>query len=126
MLVTLSAIASQQTKGTAHTAADAVNFLNYCADAIIRYTQSNMILRCHSDASYLSKLQARSRAGGFFYMGTVDIANTTILASTTIMKPVLSSVSEAEIGALSHNCKKATILCTTLHEMGYKQPATPI
>jgi hypothetical protein len=91
---------------------------------------NSLILRCHSDASYLSESQARSRAGGFYYMGTADIKNTTIngaiLASTTIMKPVLSSASEAEIGALFHNCKRATILRTTLHEMGYPQPATPM
>jgi hypothetical protein len=52
--------------------------------------------------------------------------NGAILASTAIMKPVLSSVSEAEIGALFFNCKKATILQTTLHKMGYPQPATPM
>jgi hypothetical protein len=67
---------------------------------------------------------------GILLHGTADIANTTInraiLASTAIVKPVLSSVSEAEIGALFHNCKKATIFCTRFHEMGYKQPATPI
>jgi hypothetical protein len=43
----------------------------------------------------------------------------------TIMKPVFSSASEAEIGALFHNCKQATILRTT-REMGYPQPATPM
>jgi hypothetical protein len=63
-------------------------------------------------------------------MGAPDIADTTIngaiLASTTTMKPVLSSVLEAEIGALFDNCKKATILQTTLQEMGYPQPATPM
>jgi hypothetical protein len=113
---TMFQLGKQQTKGTERTAADAVKFLNYCAthpDSSIRYTPSDMILRCHSDASYLSESQARSRAGGFFYMGTADISNTTIngaiLASTTIMKPVLSSASEAEIGALFHNRKKATI-----------------
>jgi hypothetical protein len=42
------------------------------------------------------------------------------------MKPVLSSASEAEISTLFHNCKQATILRTTLHEMGYPQPATPM
>jgi hypothetical protein len=42
------------------------------------------------------------------------------------MKPVLSSASEAEIGTLFHNGKRATILRTTLHEMGYLQPATPM
>jgi hypothetical protein len=43
------------------------------------------------------------------------------LASMAIMKPVLSTESEAEIGALIHNCKKATMLCITLHEI-----ATPM
>jgi hypothetical protein len=42
------------------------------------------------------------------------------------MKPVSSSALEAEIGALFDNCKKATILWTTLHEMGWQQPATLI
>jgi hypothetical protein len=63
-------------------------------------------------------------------MGAADINNTTIngaiLASTTIMKPVLSAASDAVIGALFHNCKRATILRTTLQEMGYPQPATPM
>jgi hypothetical protein len=66
MLVTLSALVPQQTKGMARTAPDAVKFLNYCAthpDASIRYTQSDMILCCHSDASYLSKSQAPSQVG---------------------------------------------------------------
>jgi hypothetical protein len=132
MLVALSSLASQQTKGTEHTAEDAVKFLNYCtthSESIICYKKLDMILRCHSDASYLLESQARRHAGGFYYMGAVDISYTTInsaiLASTTIMKPVLSSGSEAKIGALFHNCKRATILCTTLQEMGYLQPATP-
>jgi hypothetical protein len=71
--------------------------------------KSDMILHCHSDASYLLESQACSRARGFYYMGAADINNTTIngaiLASTTIMKPVLSAASDAVIGALFHNCK---------------------
>jgi hypothetical protein len=112
---------------------DAIKFLNYCAthpDATIWYKESDMILWVHSDASYLSESKARSRAGSLFYMGSDDIGNNTlngaILASTSIMKPILSSALEAEIGALFDNCKKATILCTTLAEMGWPQPATPI
>jgi predicted transposase YdaD len=42
------------------------------------------------------------------------------------MKTVLSSAAEAEIAALFKNAKKATILRTTLLEMGYPQPVTPI
>jgi hypothetical protein len=72
MLVALSALASHQTKGTAKTAAAAIKFLNYCVthlDAAVRYFLSDMILKLHSDASYLSKSGARSRSGGFFFLG---------------------------------------------------------
>jgi hypothetical protein len=132
MLVTLSALASYQSKATEQTAEDAVKFLNYCAthpDAILRYSKSDMVLTVHSDASYLSESKARSRAGGFFYMGSQQLEakqNGAILATTTIMKSVLSSAAEAEIGALFENCKKATVLRTTLAEMGWPQPATPM
>jgi hypothetical protein len=51
-------------------------------------------------------------------MGLADIGNaalnSTVLASTSIMKPILSLASEAEIGKLFDNCKKATILHTNL------------
>jgi hypothetical protein len=52
--------------------------------------------------------------------------NSTILAFMSIMEPVLSLPSEAKIGALFDNCKKATILGTTIAEMGWLQLATPI
>jgi Reverse transcriptase (RNA-dependent DNA polymerase) len=133
MNVALSALASKQTKATQQTAQDAVKFLNYChthPDAAIRYHASDMILKVQSDASYLSEPQARSRAAGHFYMGNKgsksDTKQGAILATTSIMKPVLSSASEAEIGALFENCKRAEILRTTLEEMGWPQPATPV
>jgi hypothetical protein len=53
MLVALSSLASQQTKGTERTAEDAIKFLNYCTthpESIIWYKKSDMILHCHSDA----------------------------------------------------------------------------
>jgi hypothetical protein len=133
MNVALSSLASQQTKGTQQTAQDAVQFLNYCAthpDAKIRYRKSDMILKIQSDASYLSEPKARSRSGGHCYIGNhgteSDTNNGVVLATTAIMKTVLSSAAEAEIAALFENAKKATILRTTLMEMGYPQPVTPI
>jgi hypothetical protein len=36
-----------------------------------QYHASDMILHIHSDASYLSENEAKSRAGGFFYMGNI-------------------------------------------------------
>ena len=65
---------------TQHTAKAITKLLNYCAtnpNAAIQYKSSDMILRVHSDTSYLTEPKARSRAGGFFYMG-----NTTEISST--------------------------------------------
>jgi hypothetical protein len=42
------------------------------------------------------------------------------------MSVVLSSATEAELGALFFNGKEAAMLRTTLHDMGHPQPATPI
>jgi hypothetical protein len=133
MNVTLSTLASQQTCRTKLTETDANKFLNYCAthpNATIRYHPSDMILKVHSDTSYNSELKARSRAGGHFYMGNRDTNDDTtqgtVLATTSIMNAVLALASEAEIGALFENTRKATILRTTLEEMGYPQPPTPV
>jgi hypothetical protein len=42
------------------------------------------------------------------------------------MPMVLSSATEAELGALFYNAKDACMLRSTLTEMGHPQPATPI
>ena len=47
--------------------------LDYTAthpDAIVTYNASNMVLAAHSNASYLSESNARSRAGGHFFMSS--------------------------------------------------------
>ena len=87
-----------------------------------------MVLKLHSNSSYLNAIGAHSRQGGHFYLGNKtdpDILNGTILNLAGIMKMVLSSAAEAEFGALFHNTKEATPLCTTLKELGHPQPPTP-
>jgi hypothetical protein len=44
----------------------------------------------------------------------------------TIIKAVMSSAAEAELGALFINAKKAVYLRQILEEMGHPQPRTPI
>ena len=69
MLPALSAIASTQAKPTEETMKKTKQFLDYAVshpDAIITYNASKMVLAKYSDASYLSKPEARSRAGGHF------------------------------------------------------------
>jgi hypothetical protein len=72
MLVTLSDLASEQSAATEATMEAVVQFLNYAAthpDAVLCYQASDMILKVHSDSSYLNLPKARSRAGGHFYLG---------------------------------------------------------
>jgi hypothetical protein len=90
-----------------------------------------MILSIHSDASYLSEREAKSRAGGFLYMGsnadtTNKLTNGAILIISTVLKHIMPSAAEAEIGAVFINSKEGTVLRTTLEEWGHPQPPTPL
>ena len=89
-----------------------------------------MILKIHSDASYLSERQGRSRAGGHFYLGnrdsTTDPPDGPILNKTGILANVMSAASEAEAAALFTNMKEGVIQRVALEEMQWPQPPTPI
>ena len=67
MLTALSIIATEQTQGTQTTKEKAEHFLMY---ATIKFYKSDMILKIHSNASYLSERQGRSHAGGTFLWAT--------------------------------------------------------
>jgi hypothetical protein len=98
----------------------------------------DMILHVTSDASYLSVPGSRSRCGGSFYLSSpIGLSshnteapplpfNGPILVHSSIIKAIMSSVAEAETGALFYNAKDACMLRTTLTELGNQQPATPI
>jgi hypothetical protein len=132
ILVALSSLASAQAKPTDDTMQRTHHLLDYVAthpDAILSYAKSNMILGIHSDASYLSEPKARSRAGGHFFLsdGTDEAPNNgAILNISQIIKSVMSSAAEAELGALYINAREAVPCRTLLHEMGHQQPPTPI
>ena len=134
LLVALGTIAAQQANGTATTTKAINQILDYChthPSATIRYRASDMILKIHSDASYLSEPKARSRAGGHFYMGDKpsnqpERGNGPLLNKSTIMRNVMSSAAEAECGALYDNTKEGVPLRNTLVEMGHPQPPTPV
>ena len=58
MLHALNSLAMEQANGTKTTLEAMEYFLNYCAtnpNATVRFQASNMILKIHSDASYLSE-----------------------------------------------------------------------
>ena len=88
-----------------------------------------MILAAHSDASYLSEPNARSRAGGHFFLSTncqYPPNNGAILNIAQIIKNVMSSAAEAEVGALFICAREAVYIRNILKEMGHPQPPTPI
>ena len=71
LLWPISAITSQSATPTEETMRQTHQLLDYIVtqeDSVITYTNSNMKLAVHSDASYLSKTKARSRAGGPFFL----------------------------------------------------------
>ena len=116
MLTPISAIASQAAQPTKDTLAQTQQLLNYLAtqeDAVLTYHRSDMILAAHSDASYLSKPQARSRAGGHYFMSNnakIPPNNGVILNNATIIKHVMSSATEAELVALYIVARKAVYI----------------
>jgi hypothetical protein len=72
VIMPINVLASEQSNANEVTADKVIKLLNYCnthPETKIRYHASDMILHIHSDASYLSENEAKSRAGGVFYMG---------------------------------------------------------
>jgi hypothetical protein len=95
-----------------------VHFLNYGAthpDATLRYRASDMILHIHSDAAYLNETEARSRVGGHHFLGDRaspinQPSNGAILDIAKILKHVVSSTTEAEVGATFLNGKQKVMM----------------
>ena len=64
---------------------------------------SDMILVFHSDASYLSEPESKSRVAGHFYLSKNKdeiFNNGAVMTLSKIIKHVLASASEAETAAL--------------------------
>jgi hypothetical protein len=132
MLVALGSLAAAQEQGTQQTAKASTKLLNYAAthpDATVRFKASAMILHIHSDASYLSEPKARSRVGGYFYLGNGTHnppINGAIHVVSQIMTNVMASAAEAEVGGLFINGQTACPIRSALEFLGHPQPATII
>ena len=131
MLHMLNDLATQVNNGTQATMEAVTHFLNYCAcnqNAEKLYRASDMILTVDGDAAYLVAAMARSRAGGYHYLGNIDgnLFNGSIYVLAKIIKNVMGSAAEAECGGLYLNAKQAIPERTTLIELGHPQPPTPL
>jgi hypothetical protein len=130
LIMPINVLAYAQSKATAITADKVIKLLNYYTthpETKIRYHASNMIIYIHSDASYISEKEAKSREGGFFYMGSrintdKKLTNGAISIISKVLKHVMSSAVEAEIGAVFINAKEGAVLRTILEELGHPQP----
>jgi len=140
LLVALNTLASQQANATQATARAVHQLLDYCAthpDATIRFHASDMVLWTHSDASYLSAPQGRSRAAGYSFLSSrpgspptattpVPPANGPIHVLCQTMRQVVASAAEAELGALFLNAQDICPIRVALAELGHPQPPTPL
>lgn len=134
IITALSALASQQALPTEQTTKRLIKYLNYMAtnpNATIRYHASNMILKNHTDSSYLNEPNARSRQGAHFYMGNdttikQEVFNGPVLNTSDVEKNVMASAAEAEICGTFKSMQNGLPLRTALEELGYPQPTTPI
>jgi hypothetical protein len=118
VLMALSTIASKQAKGTKSMMKKCKQLLNYLAthpNATVRFYTSDMILKVHSNSSYLSKANAHSCTCAHFFMGWKQDAtkpiklNRAFFTLCAILRFVVASTTEAELSALFLNCKQATI-----------------
>ena len=122
-LVGLNSIAIQQTSTTDNTLKRTEDLLDYAAthpDAKIRYRASEIVHQIHTDESYLSEPKSQSRAAGHYFLGCLPQntqpirLNGAIYTLYTILKFVLSSAAEADLGALFLNIKEGRVLRLTL------------
>ena len=135
VLMALSTLAISQAKPTENTKTRCSQLLDYLAthaDATIWFYKSDMVMNIHSDVSYLSESNARSWACGHFFMGSIPVQgqpiplNGAFYTNSVTLKFVVASATEAELGALFHNCQDGIIFRQTLVDMGHPQPKTPV
>jgi hypothetical protein len=98
VLMPLNDIVTEQIKATEKTQSTTNQMLDYLAthpDATIRCHASDMVLHIHSDDSYLSVSNARSRLGGLFFLGNKspkqDALNGSIINVAAVIKKPLQN-----------------------------------
>ena len=132
MLVALSVLVSKQATPTQETMEKVTLFLDYGAthpDAVLTFKKNNMVLAIYSDTSYLAEPKARRQAGGHFFMSDNSSKpenNGAITDIAQMMKHVVSSAADAEIGALFINTRQAIPARMVAEEPGHPQSQTPV
>ena len=132
MLTAINKIASRQAKPTSLIKQEVERFLQYAnkwPNATMRIRASDMKLVCHSDGSYLSESEARSRAGGILFLGDCgdnDAPNAPVCFLSVIIKTVVTSATATEYAAAFIVGQAAISIINTLADLGYPQSQTEI
>ena len=132
LLAALNTLGTEETAGTENTIIVLAQLFDYCAtlpNPILRFVASDMVLRIHSDSSYLSVPKARSRAAGYFNLSSntdEPPINGTVHVSCVVLKNVIASAAEVETRAVFKNCQAAVSLRENLIEMDHVQPVTSL
>ena len=135
VLTALSSIASEQACLTEATEEKVTQLLDYLAlkpNTTIQFHESKMILNVHSDASYLSEPNAKSRVAGHYFLGKIPkdgrpiMTNGNIFVMCGILKFVVCLAADAELEVLFLNAKARKIIWLILEELVHPQPPTPV
>ena len=132
MLEDLSALWSKQSSPRENTIKKVLLLLNYAAsqeEAVVTYHASDMVLARHSNTVYLSEPGAHSRSGGNCFLSndaTMPENNGAVLNIAQIIKTVMTSAAEVEIGAMLINTRESVPRRMTLVKMGHPQQRTPM
>ena len=128
MLPQTNKIASEQAKPTKHVQDQAIRLLQYAAafpDNALVFHKSKMHLIQQVDASYLSRSNSRSVAGGISYFGDADdptTENGMVHCMSTIIDVIVSSAGEAEYGTAFMNGQCGVQLANMATAMGHNMP----
>ena len=132
LIVGLSSIGSQQAAARENTKETINHLLDYCAtcpvDGIL-YRSSDMVLCAHSDAGFHNESKGRSREGAHIFLSGNDFmprCNGLVLTIAQIIKFIVSSASESELGALFITAQEMVAMRNTLEEMKWPHPKSLI
>ena len=131
MLTAACLLSSQQPAPTAATMRAAHRLLGYAKlhpNHVTVFKPSDVMLRVHSDASYLNRPKSGSTAGGFHYLGTSDptFYNGPVFCHCTRVPVCCAAVSEAEYAGAFCNGQVVVDERTILSSLGHPQHTTTI
>ena len=131
ILHALNELACDVSEGTQKTLEAAIYLLSYIACSPkpkIRFHASDMKLLIGSDAAFHVRPKGRSRAGGYFYLGSRsnEQLSAPAFALAKAAKGAAGSAAEAEAAATHMNAKEAIPARQCLEEMGWAQPPARI